>query len=103
MNRFTSLAPGLLLCAAVTGIAYAVEAVEHVLFGRSWLEALVLAIVIGTVVRSLRTPHTRWLPGIGFSGRYLLEAAVVLLGLSLDAASILTMAGRSSLASPPWS
>jgi uncharacterized integral membrane protein (TIGR00698 family) len=89
MNRFTSLAPGLLLCAAVTGAAYALEAMEHALFGRSWLEALVLAIVIGTVARSLWTPHARWLPGIGFSGRYLLEAAVVLLGLSLNAASSL--------------
>ena len=81
--------PGLALCAAVTAAAYALEAGEHALFGRPWLEALVLAIVIGTTVRTLWTPHDRWLPGIGFSSRYLLEFAVVLLGVSVNATAIL--------------
>lgn len=89
MNRLISLVPGLALCAAVTAAAYILEAGEHALFGRSWLEALVLAIVIGTLVRTLWTPHARWLPGITFSSRYLLEFAVVLLGVSVNATAIL--------------
>jgi uncharacterized integral membrane protein (TIGR00698 family) len=89
MNRPTALIPGLLLCTAVTAAAYGLEAGEHVVFGRSWLEALVLAIVLGTAARSLWTPHARWLPGIHFSSRYLLETAVVLLGLSVNAQAIL--------------
>ncbi len=89
MKHFTSLLPGLLLCSLVTVAAYGLEAAERALFGHAGLEALVLAIVLGTLVRSLWTPQARWLPGIAFSGRYLLEIAVVLLGLSLDAATIL--------------
>ena len=89
MNRITTILPGLFLCVAVTAAAYALEAGERLVFGRSWLEALVLAIVIGTAVRTLWTPQARWLPGIAFSSRYLLEFAVVLLGLSVDAAAIL--------------
>ncbi len=89
MNRLISLVPGLALCAAVTAAAYILEAGEHALFGRAWLEALVLAIVIGTLVRTLWTPHARWLPGITFSSRYLLEFAVVLLGVSVNATAIL--------------
>ena len=89
MNRITSLLPGLLLCAAVTAAAYGLEAAEHAAFGRAWLEALVLAIVLGTAIRSLWAPHARWLPGITFSGHFLLEVAVVLLGASVDAAVIL--------------
>jgi uncharacterized integral membrane protein (TIGR00698 family) len=81
--------PGLALCAAVAIAAYLLEAGEQALLRRSWLEALVLAILIGTAVRSLWTPPDRWLPGIAFSSRYLLEFAVVLLGLSVNATAIL--------------
>ena len=89
MTRFTALIPGLALCAAVTAAAYGLEAGEHALLGRSWLEAMVLAIVIGTAIRTLWTPPARWLPGISFSSRYLLEFAVVLLGVSVNATAIL--------------
>ncbi len=57
--------------------------------GRAWLEALVLAILIGTAIRSLSTLHARWHAGIAFSAKYLLEIAVVLLGASVSAATIL--------------
>ncbi|MCH8686402.1 putative sulfate exporter family transporter [Sphingosinicellaceae bacterium A1X5R2] len=62
---------------------------EEALFGQAWLEALVLAILLGTLVRSLWTPHERWHPGIAFSAKILLEIAVVLLGASMSAATIL--------------
>lgn len=82
--------PGIILCLTVTGAAYALEAGERVLFGKAWLEALVLAILLGTAVRSLWTPGDRWHPGIAFSAKYLLESAVVLLGASVSAATILS-------------
>ncbi len=72
--------PGLALCLGVTLAAYAVEAGEQRWFGRAWLEALVMAIVIGTAVRSLWTPGRRWQCGIAFSAKVLLEVAVMLLG-----------------------
>ena len=88
-GRLPALLPGVGLCLAVTGAAYALEAGERVLAGKAWLEALVLAILIGTAVRSLWTPGDRWHEGIAFSAKYLLEVAVVLLGASVSAATIL--------------
>lgn len=82
------LGPGLLLCLAVSAAAVAAEHLEVKLFQRAWLEALVLAILIGTLVRSLWKPDSRWRPGISFSAKTLLEVAVVLLGASLSAATI---------------
>ena len=81
--------PGLALCLAVTGAAIALERVEEHIFDRAWLEALVLAILIGTAVRTAWSPGKRWRSGIVFSAKTLLEIAVVLLGASLSAATIL--------------
>lgn len=85
----TQILPGLGLCIAVTGAAFALQRIEEAVFGRAWLEALVLAILVGTAIRSLWTPNPRWFPGINFSAKFLLELAVVLLGASVSAATIL--------------
>jgi uncharacterized integral membrane protein (TIGR00698 family) len=82
------IGPGLLLCLAVSVAALAAEHLEALLFWRAWLEALVLAILIGTAVRTLWKPDSRWRPGIAFSAKTLLEVAVVLLGASLSAATV---------------
>jgi uncharacterized integral membrane protein (TIGR00698 family) len=84
------LLPGIGLCLAVTGAAYALEAGELVLAGKAWVEALVLAILIGTAVRSLWIPGDKWHDGVAFSAKYLLEVAVVLLGASVSAGTILS-------------
>lgn len=81
--------PGIMLCTIVTAAAYALEAGERAIVGKAWLEALVLAIPIGTAVRTLWTPDAKWHAGITFSAKYLLEIAVVLLGASVSAATIL--------------
>ena len=84
-----ALLPGLLLCVAVTLAALLLERVEARLLGRAWLEALVLAILVGTAVRTAWTPGARWSRGIGFGAKTLLEVAVVLLGASVSAATVL--------------
>jgi len=89
--RFADILPGLLLCGGVTVAAVALERAEAALFGRAWLEALVLAILVGTVLRTLWSPGPRWGAGIVFSGRTLLEVAVVLLGASLSASTLAAM------------
>lgn len=92
MNARTTVAdllPGLLLTLAVTATAIALQMVEVHFFGRAWLEALVLAILIGTAVRSVWTPPKRWLPGINFSAKTLLEVAVFLLGASVSASTVM--------------
>ncbi len=83
-NRMAQLGPGLAICAAISLVALALQAMEEHWTGRPWLEALVIAILIGTLVRTLWTPGSRWIPGIGFSAKTLLEIAVVLLGASIS-------------------
>ncbi|HLZ66829.1 MAG TPA: putative sulfate exporter family transporter [Aliidongia sp.] len=87
----TRLIPGVLLCGAVTLAAMGLQIVEERLLGRPYLEALVLAILLGTAVRSAWAPHKRWLPGINFSAKFLLEVAVMLLGASISVQTILAV------------
>lgn len=82
---------GILLCAAVSLAALALSWGEEALFGRAWLEALVLAILLGAALRTAWTPGARWKPGIDLSAKLLLEIAVVLLGASISAATILAI------------
>jgi len=83
--------PGIGLCLLVTAAAYGLEAAERAVFGKAWLEALVLAIVLGTALRSLRAPEERYHPGIAFAAKHVLEAAVVLLGASVSAATLMAV------------
>ncbi len=88
--------PGTLVCLAVAAVAAAVAALEEAILGRAWIETLVLAILLGTALRSAWTPAPRYRPGIAWSAKILLEIAVVLLGASLSAA-IVASAGLALL------
>lgn len=88
-KRLLAVAPGLLLCGAVTGMAYWLEAAEIRWIGHAWLESLVLAIVLGSAVRTLLTLDERFEPGIRAAAKTLLEVAVVLLGASISARALL--------------
>jgi uncharacterized integral membrane protein (TIGR00698 family) len=83
------LLPGLAVCLTVTGAAVGLEHLEAAVFGATWLEALVLAILVGTAVRTAWTPGQRWFAGIDFSAKTLLEVAVLLLGASISAGMIM--------------
>lgn len=85
------LAPGVLLCAAVTGAAAIGEALQVRWSGRAWIDALVLALLIGAVIRTVWVPGPRWAPGIGFSARTLLEVAVALLGATISAQAMMAV------------
>ncbi len=87
-SKIRDILPGLLLSIVVTLVAVGLENVEAHLAGRAWLEALVLAILLGTVVRSVFRPGPRFSKGITFSGKILLEIAVVLLGASISAGAV---------------
>jgi uncharacterized integral membrane protein (TIGR00698 family) len=80
--------PGVLLCVAVSAVASLIEKAEVYLAGQPYLEALVIAILLGVAVRFFWTPGPAWNAGIGFSAKTLLEIAVVLLGASLSAATV---------------
>ncbi|WP_201834379.1 YeiH family protein [Microvirga zambiensis] len=87
-NRIAQLAPGIALCAAIALAAILLQRLEEHWTGRPWLEALVIAILFGTAVRTAWTPGMRWVPGIGFSAKTLLEIAVMLLGASISAQAV---------------
>ena len=81
--------PGILLCALVSSVAVALAEVERAVFGQAWIEPLVLAILVGTAVRTAWAPPASVRLGIAFSAKMLLEIAVVLLGLTVSAQTVL--------------
>ena len=80
--------PGVALCVAITAASSALQAVEVRLWGRAWIEALVIAILLGTALRSSWRPGARWTPGIHLSAKTLLEIAIVLLGAGVSAGMV---------------
>lgn len=86
--RLTALIPGILLCILVAGVSAGLEAAERRWFAHPYVEALVLAILLGMAVRSFWNPPLRWQAGIAFSAKQLLEVAVMLLGASISFAAI---------------
>jgi uncharacterized integral membrane protein (TIGR00698 family) len=89
--RLTSILPGVVLCMAVTAAAILVEKVEVHFTQLPYLEALVIAILLGVAIRAVWTPGPLWSKGISFSAKTLLEIAVVLLGASLSAGTVLAL------------
>ena len=72
-------------------VAILLQAVENHFVGQTYLEALVLAILLGVVIRTAWTPAKRFVPGIAFSAKLLLEVAVVMLGASVSVATVLAL------------
>jgi uncharacterized integral membrane protein (TIGR00698 family) len=85
------LSPGILLCIAITVVAILLQSVEVHLAGQAYLEALVLAILLGVAIRTAWTPGKRFVPGFAFSAKFLLEVAVVMLGASVSVATVLAL------------
>nr|WP_274613277.1 putative sulfate exporter family transporter [Bradyrhizobium acaciae] len=89
MKRIFLLIPGILLCGMVTIISLGIQAAEERVFDHPYIEALVVAILLGMAVRTAWEPSERWRSGIAFSAKQLLEVAVMLLGASISFAAIL--------------
>lgn len=87
-SRLLAVLPGLALAGAVTLAALLIEQVEIIATGGHFIESLVLAILLGTAIRSALPLAPRFEPGIEFSARTVLESAVVLLGASINVAAI---------------
>ena len=91
LKRIARLAPGVLLCVAVTMVAVLLQKIEERATGQAYLEAIVLAILLGAITRTIWAPGERWLSGIQFAAKPLLEFAVMLLGASVSATTVLAM------------
>lgn len=87
-DRSVQLFPGVLICVLVTLVAFAIERLELLEFAHPYVEALVVAILLGMAVRTFWTPSKRWQAGIAFSAKQLLELAVMLLGATISFAAI---------------
>lgn len=88
LNGVVRLSWGVALCLLITLASIAAQELEFRLFGAPYIEALVIAILLGMTLRAFWAPGPRWLPGIAFSAKQLLEIAVMLLGASLSLSAI---------------
>lgn len=93
LKRIFLLVPGILLCGVVTVISLGIQAAEERIFDHPYIEALVVAILLGMAVRTAWEPSERWRSGIAFSAKQLLEVAVMLLGASISFAAIMASGG----------
>ena len=88
LGRGLALIPGIALCGAITAVSLGAQSVEEHLFAHPYVEALVIAILLGMAIRTAWQPSERWRSGIAFSAKQLLEVAVMLLGASVSFAAI---------------
>ena len=72
------------------------QRVEERIVGHAIIEGLVIAILVGMLVRTVWLPAPRYLDGIAFSSKQVLEFAVLLLGASVNLPELLR-AGPSLL------
>jgi uncharacterized integral membrane protein (TIGR00698 family) len=91
IKHLSQLLPGVLLCIAITLVAVLLQMVEVRFAGQAYIEALVLAILLGVAIRTLWKPGPHWQPGIVFSAKSVLEFAIVMLGASVSATTIFAL------------
>jgi uncharacterized integral membrane protein (TIGR00698 family) len=91
IDYLKKLQSGIVLCIAITIAAILLQELEVHFAGQPYLEALVLAILLGVAIRAAWTPGPRWTPGITFSAKFVLEFAIVMLGASVSVTTILAL------------
>lgn len=84
-----TLLPGVGLSVAVALVSLGVQLLEERIFDHPYIEALVVAILLGMLIRTVWEPDPRWHAGIAFSAKQLLEVAVALLGASISFAALI--------------
>jgi uncharacterized integral membrane protein (TIGR00698 family) len=84
VSRLKNLAPGIVASVLVSAAAIAVGWGEEMVFRRAIIEPLVLAILIGMLVRTVRGDQPDEDPGVRFVAKPVLELAVCLLGATMD-------------------
>src|SRR4051812_24622847 len=91
------LLPGLILVVALGLVAQGIAAIEEAAFGRAWLEALVLAMLLGVLVRNVVPGLEAYDAGAAYAGKQVLEFSVLLLGVSVDAAELAASGPRLAI------
>lgn len=88
--RGVEVLPGALLCAAIAAVATVIGGFVPL------VGSAIPAVVIGVLVALVRKPGAALSPGIGYSSKFVLQCAVVLLGAQLSLTSIVSV-GLESL------
>ena len=83
-SRLLALLPGILLAVVVSLVSLAIANVEERVFGHAIIEGLVVAILVGMIVRTLWMPPATMNRGVSFTAKQVLEVAIFLLGASVD-------------------
>ena len=78
------LVPGIILSSLIGAAAVGLAVVETSVFGHPIIEGLVLAILLGMVIRTVAPLPGALDDGVNFTAKQVLEAAVFLLGASID-------------------
>ncbi len=78
------LIPGVALVAGLGVLAWVLQLGEERLIGAGVIEAIVIAILLGVLWRTVAGTRASLQPGIAFSGKQVLEVAIVLLGASIN-------------------
>lgn len=103
MSDRAALVPGIALCVALALLAYYVQVLPFPPFttagGQHLVDAVLIAIVLGMLVRNL-LPQPAWArPGIGYAVKRLLPVAIVLMGAKLDFFDVLRVSAQALLIS----
>lgn len=86
--KVVAVLPGLGLALGVTALAVGVEWLEERLLGARYVDGLVIAILLGTLIHTVLGLSPRFAGGVQFATRTVLEVAVVLLGGTISAAAL---------------
>ena len=89
-TRLLPLLPGVLLALVLAILAYGLGRLLPVVGGA------VFGISLGIVLSTLWHPPARFAPGLKFTGKYVLQLAVILLGFEMNLASVVQV-GQQSL------
>jgi uncharacterized integral membrane protein (TIGR00698 family) len=89
VDKLSAAVPGLLLTVIVAMTAFGVRSLP----GFGFLSPMILAIVIGALVRNVGTVPERAQPGLRFALRRVLRFAIVLLGFQITAAQVVDVGG----------
>ena len=79
-----SVVPGLAFVALLTAVSLGIASLETRVLGHPVIEALVVSLVLGMLVRTAWTPPSFLDAGVRFSAKEVLEVAVLLLGVAVD-------------------
>ncbi len=83
--------PGIALSVVIALAAAGLQALETRIVGQAYLEAIVLAILLGVGIRTAWHAGALWQDGIHFCAKTLLEIAVMLLGASVSARTVIAL------------